>query len=643
MDRIRHLNISLAAKCQLLFGSAVVMIIGAALLVPWQRMEQLTDSLNKTAAEAVADGVLRRHVATATTRPLALAVDRDPRMLRVDGVFALPPRLLGPNPRQSEMTRWERGCYANRLAADPTCGPEYQVYARRDGQTVRYAQPVTAGDACLRCHGVVIPIGYQPSRFPLALAWPPVVTRRATGDLLGFVSVEMPSRVRTNQLLLNRVVMLSAGLLAGTLAIAVFYLITTRIILQPVRVLQETAAKVAEGDLNIRSHIVTGDEFQLLSETFNTMLANLSVNAERLRQSNKALDLKVDQLAESNVALYESNRLKSEFLANVSHELRTPLNSILGFAELLRDTTNGDAKAGRYVGNILGSGKSLLELINDLLDLAKIEAGRMDVRSEPLSLGDLFEGLTNVLKPATEHKGLNLRATVDPAVPILRTDPVKLQQVLYNFLSNAIKFSPPGGVVTLTAAPTDDGRVRVTVSRPGPRHRRRPARVDLREVPTDRRLRHPPAQRHRAGPGHQPRADPAARRRDWRGLRPRRRRDVLGHAPRPDRAQRPGRPPGDDADVNPPLAPSLGTPGEGRGEGVFRMPRRSASIGVARRRHSHQYAINFRRTRPSILSPASTAAIRFPVSLPPYGFPAGNRRPTTDAIARRMPALVHGA
>jgi two-component system sensor histidine kinase BarA len=475
LNRIRRLNISLAAKCQLLFGSAVVMIIGAALAVPWQRMTQLTAQLDRTAAEAVADGVVRRHVATATTGPAPSSpTDHvDARPVRVDGIDALVPRMVGVKDHTAGLTQWERD-YLAKLLANPAAGPDYKPYRHRDYTVgVRFAQPIYAGVECVRCHGQPVGPYLQLSRDPTARLWD--AARPAPGarpgvpaPLLGFVSVDMPSRVRTSQLLLNNVFLLTAGLLAGTLAIAVFYLITTRLILQPVRVLQETAAKVAAGDLNIRSDIYTGDEFQQLSETFNTMLANLGDNAERLRQINKGLDLKIDQLAQSNVALYESNRLKSEFLANVSHELRTPLNSILGFAELLKDTTNGDAKAARYVGNILGSGRSLLELINDLLDLAKIEAGRMEVRSEPLSLTDLFEGLTSVLKPATEAKGLLLRPTVDPAVPILRTDPAKLQQVLYNFLSNAIKFSPPGGTIDLSARPEGAAHVRIEVADRGP-------------------------------------------------------------------------------------------------------------------------------------------------------------------------------
>jgi len=258
-------------------------------------------------------------------------------------------------------------------------------------------------------------------------------------------------------------------LAAGTLAIIVFYLITTRLILQPMRVLQETAEKVSKGDLNIRSDINTGDEFQQLSETFNQMLANLNSSAESLQAANKSLDLKLGQMEEANSALYESNRLKSEFLANVSHELRTPLNSILGFADLLKDSMNsGDPKVNRYLQNILTSGRNLLDLINDLLDLAKIEAGRMEVRSEPLSLSDLFEGLTSLLKPLTEAKQLAIMATVTTDVPIIQTDPAKLQQVLYNFLSNAIKFSPPGGRIELLAAADHADTVRISVTDWGP-------------------------------------------------------------------------------------------------------------------------------------------------------------------------------
>jgi signal transduction histidine kinase len=317
----------------------------------------------------------------------------------------------------------------------------------------------------------------------LAAGEAPAVTAPTTrpARLLGIASVDMPSQLGANQLLLNRVFILVAGLLAGTLAIVVLYLIITRLILAPVRVLQETAQRVSEGDLNIRSDISSGDEFQQLSETVNTMLMNLKASEDQLRAVNKSLDLKLDQLAQSNVALYESNRLKNEFLANVSHELRTPLNSILGFAELLRDTVTppepkaaggaapaADAKALRYVQNILSSGQNLLELINDLLDLAKIEAGRMEVRSEPLSLSDVFEGLANLLKPLCESRQLTIASSVAADVPIVATDSAKLQQILYNFLSNAIKFSPPGAEIRLVAQRDGPDAVRISVTDQGP-------------------------------------------------------------------------------------------------------------------------------------------------------------------------------
>jgi signal transduction histidine kinase len=131
-------------------------------------------------------------------------------------------------------------------------------------------------------------------------------------------------------------------------------------------------------------------------------------------------------------------------------------------------TSAGDLKLARYVQNIVVSGNNLLALINDLLDLAKIEAGRMEVRAEPLSVSDMFEALTMLLKPMTEAKHLTIASSVAPDVPIMQTDPGKLQQVLYNFLSNAIKFSTPGERIELLAERDAEDSVSISVTDRGP-------------------------------------------------------------------------------------------------------------------------------------------------------------------------------
>ena len=466
LKRVRQLEISLAAKCQLLFGAAVVLIIGAALWVPLQRMEQLTNQLNERSARTLTDYAVAEHLARAkrdggATTQAAVAVQPPTTMPLVGGEGFAPPRLVlaEADTDAPSLTTFEKRSLRRLRERDR----EWIATAYETADGVKGYRYARVDSSCLKCHTEErvqgSPVQVQEKR----------TTTQVAAKLIGMVSVDIPSQIETNQLLLNRVFMLSAGLLAGTLAIVVFYLITTRLILQPVRVLQETAQKVSEGDLNIRSDINTGDEFQQLSETFNEMLTNLKESADQLRAANKSLDMKLGQLAETNSALYESNRLKSEFLANVSHELRTPLNSILGFADLLKDSAAmGEPKASRYIQNILTSGRNLLDLINDLLDLAKIEAGRMEIRSESLSLSDLFEGLTSLLKPLTESKSLSIVAAVGADVPIIQTDPAKLQQVLYNFLANAIKFSPVGEKIDLVAESESGEGVRISVTDRGP-------------------------------------------------------------------------------------------------------------------------------------------------------------------------------
>jgi signal transduction histidine kinase len=434
-------------------------------------MEQLTEQLNERSARTLIDYAVDSHTAkpqaadapapapatAPSTRPVVRIYPATVSPVG-EGGGSIPPRLIlaTANRDDSALTPFERRAI-RRLSERRDRDSYEQSYDAEDGtRGYRFAR---LDASCVKCHA---------SEASVDTAGP--TTAPVKAKLIGIVAVDIPSQVETSQLLLNRVFLLTAGLLAGTLAIIVFYLITTRLILQPVRVLQETAEKVSEGDLNIRSDISTGDEFQQLSETFNTMLTNLKQSADQLRAVNKSLDIKLGQLAESNVALYEANRLKSEFLANVSHELRTPLNSILGFADLLKDSSSGvgDPKSTRYVQNILSSGRNLLELINDLLDLAKIEAGRMEIRSEPLSLNDLFEGLTSVLKPLSEQKQLAVVVAVTPDVPIIHTDQAKLQQVLYNFLSNAIKFSPAGERIDLSAERAGEDSVRIAVIDRGP-------------------------------------------------------------------------------------------------------------------------------------------------------------------------------
>ena len=229
------------------------------------------------------------------------------------------------------------------------------------------------------------------------------------------------------------------------------YMIVRYVIVKPVKHLRDVSDAIAAGRSNIRSQIETGDEFEELSHAFNRMLHNLVAMQQELREVNNDLDRKVDELAQANMALFEMNRLKSDFLATMSHELRTPLNSIIGFSEVLSGTEQLDERHRRYASNIQSSGRMLLSMINDILDLAKIESGKMEVRSEDFSIRDVCEGLTNLCRPVAERKNITLECRLDEAIPLLRQDPGKLRQILYNLLSNAIKFTPEGGRVTLRA------------------------------------------------------------------------------------------------------------------------------------------------------------------------------------------------
>ena len=226
------------------------------------------------------------------------------------------------------------------------------------------------------------------------------------------------------------------------------------------------------------------------------MLRNLTNIQERNRKLIADLDRKVDELARVNMALFEGNRLKSEFLSTMSHELRTPLNSIIGFSELLPGADNLSEKQHRYAANIMSSGQRLLALINDILDLAKLEAGKMRLHPEPLTPATVCEHAAAMFRPQAEKKNIDLKVIADAAGPAVRQDPGKLHQILTNLLSNAVKFTPEGGFVTLKAA---SRRHRPRLHRDvdtGVGNFARGARPDLREVPAGREPDDPRAGRH---------------------------------------------------------------------------------------------------------------------------------------------------
>jgi PAS domain S-box-containing protein len=170
-------------------------------------------------------------------------------------------------------------------------------------------------------------------------------------------------------------------------------------------------------------------------------------------------------LEEQNRLMQAANRLKSEFLANMSHELRTPLNAIIGFSEIMHDGRVGPVSAAHkeYLGDILAAARHLLQLINDVLDLSKIEAGKMEFRPEPVDLDRLVAEVRAIVQGYSVRKRIELQLDVDASLTDVVTDPRVLKQVLYNYLSNAIKFTNDGGQVMLRvrAEPPEHFRVEV--------------------------------------------------------------------------------------------------------------------------------------------------------------------------------------
>jgi PAS domain S-box-containing protein len=197
-------------------------------------------------------------------------------------------------------------------------------------------------------------------------------------------------------------------------------------------------------------------------------VANVQDISERKRLQQA--QIRAIELEAENRRIEEANRTKSEFLANMSHELRTPLNSIIGFAELLHDEQVGPIEPSQkdFLGEILAGGVHLLRLINDVLDLAKVEAGKMEFLPEPVDLTALVGTVVQGLFATAKSKHLDVEVSVDPAIRAVELDPGRFTQLLHNYVSNALKFTPDGGKVVVRALTEGPHRFRLEVQDTGP-------------------------------------------------------------------------------------------------------------------------------------------------------------------------------
>jgi len=452
---------SLERKCRFIFGGGILTLVTLSFYLYGRKTESLVIGQMTESARNLVEPVLQIHHNKKTSSNYFSFADpsADPSYQSRVLSFHRPPGPDEPPPDDFErdaMTRFRRAALRSAELQRPGVDPGVMTFldgtpmavgralpGRREYQ---YIQALLFKPSCLTsCHpGVDNHQMRQVDGGKFDYVRP--------GDLAGAVEVRLPMEGTNTAIHQNRAILITAALVTAILAMVASYVIVRYVIVKPVKHLRDVSDAIAAGKLNVRSQIQTGDEFEELSHAFNRMLHNLVAMQQELREVNGDLDRKVDELAQANLALFEMNRLKSDFLATMSHELRTPLNSIIGFSEVLSGTDALGERQRRYAANIQTSGKMLLGMINDILDLAKIESGKMEVRVEDFSIRDVCEALTAAMRPTADRKNVDLECRLDEAIPLLRQDPVKIRQILYNLVSNAIKFTPEGGRVGLRAS-----------------------------------------------------------------------------------------------------------------------------------------------------------------------------------------------
>ena len=449
---------NLERKCRFLFGTSLLLLIMGSFLLYGERTKEIVYQQNPKTGRLLVHTIMMHHWKELETNKDFLPVvdklinffdqdDYDWDVIRPDANNPDVDQKPRDSFEEELLERWRRMSPADEGEED-----ESLAYAEREQIVVReiedgqgeiadreiaeyhYYQPVYADGDCVLCHRMR---NGNPDL--------------SEGDLQAIIKVRIPLEETHAAINRNWALLLATAIITVFLAMVLLYVIVRYVIVKPLTHLREVSDEVSRGDTTRRADIQTADEFEDLGLAFNRMLQQLLDSAEELRSVNDNLDTKVDELAQANMKLFEMNRLKGDFLATMSHELRTPLNSILGFSDVLSSSNLVDAKQRRYVENIQKSGRVLLDMINDTLDLAKIESGRMEVNLTDFDIDGVISAQCDMARPLAEKKNLDLHMEIEPGLPPVHQDMAKIRQILNNLLSNAIKFTPEGGRIDVRA------------------------------------------------------------------------------------------------------------------------------------------------------------------------------------------------
>ena len=467
---------NLERKCRRLFGIAMLLLITGSFYLYSIKNEDIVAEQDRVLGEVVAAAaIMEAHLTSQEDDPLLRKVDRAlaesfrSRQYRWDVMY---PGNANDEGQPSDDFEWDLlndwEALGKKLTSDDDIEHiqhDQKLWVQRStpsqsqgdpndpaAQWPMYYVPVFAQERCVLCHSTTA----ENHRDDLV-----------TGNLIGVLRLQMDAQDTQEAQAQNRAWLITLGIVTVALAMLALYVIVRYVIVKPLAHLRDVSDAVRRGDVEQRAVIHTGDEFEELGAAFNRMLRQLLRQQDELRNVNGELDTKIDELAQTNMRLFQSNKVKGDFLATVSHELRTPLNSILGFSDLLASVKTLDDKQRRFATNIERSGRQLLDMINDMLDLAKIESGRMEIRPSEFDVGAVVMTQCDLVRPLAEKKHIELDCEVAADLPPIVQDRGKIEQILNNLLTNAVKFTPDGGRIHVTAHQDRRGDLRLTVADTG--------------------------------------------------------------------------------------------------------------------------------------------------------------------------------